>query len=150
MAGLYALGDFQAFMLTGAPMFEIIPIPSIAPKIVEIRFSMEVLITAQVTTIGIGIPAAAGIVPTDERLVQAEHLGPPSMLNIASDWSTPPTAPTNFYRRVSMLGAASNAGQALFKFPNGLKIAPSSTFVVWCITSAAKGNFCDVSIVVEQ
>jgi hypothetical protein len=149
MAAMYSIGDFQGFVFTANPMFEIIPVPSISAKIVEISFSMEVLITAQVTTIGFGVPQVSGIGPIDNRVVQAEHLGPSSLLALASDWQTPPTAPTQFHRRISLLGAASNAGRGIFKFPQGLRVLPTQTYVVWCITSAAKGNFADVSLTVE-
>lgn len=149
MAAMYSIGDFIGYVVTGSPMFEIVPVPSISAKIVEISFSMEVLITAQVTNIGFGVPQVSGVGPVDSRAMQAEHLGPMSLLMLASDWNTPPTAPTQFYRRINMLGAASNAGRGVFKFPQGLRILPTQTFVVWCITSAAKGNFADVSVTME-
>lgn len=149
MATNYALGDFQGFLLTGNPVFEIVPVPSTSVKIIEITFSMEVLITAQVTVLGFGVPQVSGSVPIDNRVVQPEYLGPTSLLNIVSDWQVPPTVPVNFHRRINMLGAASNAGRGIFRFPQGLHVLPTNTYVVWCITSAAKGNFCDVSITLE-
>lgn len=149
MATYYSIGDFQGFVFTGNPVFEIVPVASTSVKVVEITFNTEVLITAQVTVLGIGVPQVSGVTPIDNRNVQPEHLGPASLVQIVSDWSIPPTAPTNFYRRINLLGAASNAGRGIWRFPNGLRILPSQTFVVWCITSAAKGNFVDCSVVME-
>jgi hypothetical protein len=149
MATQYSIGDFQAFMLTASPVLEIVPVPSVSAKLVEVTFSMEVLITAQVTVLGIGAPQVAGLVPIDNRFLQAEFLGPAGLIQVATDWQVPPTSPVNFFRRINILGAAGNAGRGIFRFPQGLRILPTQTLVVWCITSVAKGNFCDVNVLLE-
>lgn len=65
---------------------------------------------ANAAEIGIGIPAAAGVTPASASTVQAlNQLDPAGHTTVVPSYSTPPTAPTNFYRRAE-IQAVSGAG----------------------------------------
>jgi hypothetical protein len=148
MATPYSIGGFQTFLFTATPIFEIVGVAGMAPKIRELLFATGTQTTAQVATIGIGFPAVAGVTPTNVRGVIGDDLGAPvvgSLLRVVTDWGVPPTAPTGFFRRVS-LGATASGGSARFYWPMGLRIPVGQTIVAWCITAATRGNFISFSV----
>lgn len=68
-------------------------------------FSLS-LVTAVVGVFGVGRPAAAGITPaTPVRLLPTgAAVGDSSQAAVALAWATPPTAPTQYFKRASMAG----------------------------------------------
>jgi len=85
-------------------------------------------------TFGLGIPAARGVGrnPTYFSFDSGSDKVP--QLAAYTDWSTQPTVPTAYHRRFNMsILDTSNMTQrpVLFRFPRGLKIAPSSSIVLW-------------------
>ena len=93
---------------------------------------------AGATTLGLGRPAAAGSTPSASILLQAEDPGnPAATINSVLEWTTDPTAPTNFFRRIG-LPATIGVG-VIWTFPRGLIIPISSNFVLWNITAVTTG-----------
>lgn len=90
--------------------------------------------TAQ--SIGFGIPAARGATPTSPVDFQSEdpaELIVTGWLQSALAWTTSPTAPTNYYRRIA-LPASIGAG-IVWTWPFGLSLAVSSSLVLFNITA---------------
>jgi hypothetical protein len=150
MSSIYSIADIQAYLFTGTPAYEITTLPGHYVRISEFIFSVWPLITAQVTTLGIGIPTIGGSGDVDIRQMLAEDLGPSNFIAIVTDWNNPPTQPTVFYRRFNLLAGANTAGRVRLTFPRGLAIAGNSSIVVWCITSAVRGNFIEMSVALES
>ena len=86
-------------------------------------------------SLGIGTPASIGVAKPSGIVLLAEDASTPPNVSVGIDWTTPPTVPAKFLRRVSVLGSTS--GSIRYVFPEGLKIAPSSSLVLWVITEAA-------------
>ncbi len=92
-------------------------------------------------TVGLGIPAARGVGINSNIFVKENPYITDALpgCTLYSQWSIQPTASTNYLRRVS-LNIQSNAATGLripilFNFPNGLKLAPSSSLVLWMIAT---------------
>jgi len=153
MSGIYGVSETQYFLFSGMPVFEIVSVPAGYPKIREIWLTLGTLITAQVTSLGLGIPAVAGTTPVRSRYILPEDLSPSSTFTrVVSDWNVPPTSPTTFQRRISLPSTAIGAMNAVpLRFPRaGLIVPNGQTMVLWCITAAAKGNFLTASFVFED
>ena len=101
------------------------------------------------TTLGVGVPAARGTgnarasVPLSTKEDAGNTNSSPGVV-VYTGWTTQPTAPTNYLRRISS-SSANNAGQSTFmrfRFGRGLGVPPSSSLVLWLIsTSIAAGSF---------
>lgn len=151
MPGTFNGNTLQCNVLSGTPAFEIVGVPGMAAKIREIQFTTGPLTTAQATVFGIGVPAASGSSVRGSRGFQSEDLAPANKwISIVTDWDSPPTSPTTFMRRITLQGTtAANGGQAILKWPKGLTIPSNGSIVVWCITSATKGNYVYANVSVE-
>lgn len=112
-------------------------------KVLEIHVVMA---AATASIFGVGRPAAIGVTPTGPiNLLAEEPSDPTATSTTAMAWSTPPTVPANFFRRVN-LPATIGAGQIL-TFPRGLIIPVSSSLVLWNITAT---GVADVTFVVDE
>ena len=96
---------------------------------------------------GFGAPAAAGVTPSSNSTVQAEDAGNTTAGNtvVAPSWSTSPTNPTNFLRRVS-LPATIGAG-IVWTFPRGRTTLKSNTDTLQNIVT---GSVADVWVVLDE
>jgi hypothetical protein len=92
---------------------------------------------ATASVFGLGRPAAIGVTPTSPQtfLDEQDGNGGTGATTAAVAWGTPPTVPTNFFRRVS-LPATIGAG-VIWTFPRGLRIVLSSSIVLWVIATAS-------------
>lgn len=149
MAAVYSVGDTQYNVASGLPLFELVGVSSIAPKITEIQFNTGVLVTAAITTIGVGYPAASGVGLYDARALLSEDCSiTNALLRLVTDWgASPPTAPSVFLRRIS-LGATASGGQGILRFPKGLLVPSGYSLVLWCIIGT-KGNFVTANVSAE-
>jgi hypothetical protein len=92
-------------------------------------------------SIGVGVPSAAGIGP--QYLAPAFGVYNPNDvqggISIATAWQKPPGVPSKFFRRAI---PQTGQGQAayVFRFPRGLRLAPSSSLVLWNSLASAGGR----------
>jgi hypothetical protein len=86
--------------------------------------------------IGIGRPQAIGVTPTTPITVLAEDPNDAAGASkLAVAWATPPTVPTNYFRRVN-IAAAIGAG-VILTFPRGLVIPAAGTLCWWNIAAVS-------------
>ena len=108
-----------------------------SPVFTEIGASAISNISANV--LGLGRPAAVGAGRIGSAAFVSESsastLAPASQTRGAAAWSTAPTAPTSYLRRMS---AKANVGDGVvWLFPRGLQLAASSSLVIWNIANNA-------------
>lgn len=95
---------------------------------------------------GLGRPAAIGVTPTTQDLVLNDD--PPDAtpgIHIVTAWTTPPTAPTNFFRRISPLNI--KGGQFTWTFLKGLVIPAAGSLVLWNLGLTGVG---EITIEVDE
>jgi len=141
----YTLGVRTADGTSGAAAWEIITgaTPGRA-RLVEIGFFLA---AATATTIGLGIPQAAGntpttpvdFVPEDPNDVLAS-----GVIQSAVAWGTGPTIPAYFMRRISFPAVIGSG--VIWTFPEGIVIPVSSSIVLW---NLAANSVLDAYAVVE-
>ena len=113
------------------------------PRLMEMGIWLN---AATQSPIGLGRPQAIGITPTSPVTVLAEDPAESTGLTqTALAWSTGPTVPLQFFRRVNM-AAAIGAGVVL-TFPRGIVIAAAGSLVNWNIAATSVN---DVHIVVDE
>lgn len=94
--------------------------------------------------IGVGRPAAIGVGINPNSFLyndKGNSTSPPSA-SIYTWWTKPPTIPANFLRRFTLQLALGQPQIPSFFFGRGIKIQPSSSLVVWLITSANATGVC--------
>jgi hypothetical protein len=109
------------------------------PRIKEISGAFLNAGTAAVT-LGVGIPAAVGVIKTSSSFSVIPYIpasDPSCSVIIGTDWTTQPTAPTAFFKRMSVNNTTSTFIQFDFVFKTGIVIAPNSSLVLWVISSTA-------------
>jgi hypothetical protein len=90
---------------------------------------------ATASTIGVGRPTNNGSVAgRNGNAAAGIEPGRPCAVGgiITTGWTTAPTAPTNFFRRIS-LPATIGTG-IVWTWPKGLRVKQSTSLVVWNIT----------------
>ena len=113
------------------------------PRLMEMGIWLN---AATQSPIGLGRPQAIGITPTSPVTVLAEDPAESTGLTqTALAWSTGPTVPLQFFRRVN-IAAAIGAGVVL-TFPRGIVIAAAGSLVNWNIAATSVN---DVHIVVDE
>lgn len=119
-------------------MFEIIATSTLAPRIMEVGFTIT---TATSVAVGLGRPAAAGITPGTISTFQAEEAtsDPTAKTTAALTWATSPTNPTNYLRR--FFTPATIGSGCIWTFPRGLQIPPSGTLTLSNITAGAVSDY---------
>lgn len=126
---------------SGAPLFELQTAAADSARIVDLNVIATGLPNSGLT-LGIGTPATAGVIMPMQFTAPANNGAETRATTVAigTAWSTKPTAPTKFFRRLSTsIGSATSTQGAFLNFPltaNGLWIAPSSSFVLWIVTFA--------------
>lgn len=58
-------------------------------------------------------------------------------ITVGWSWQTEPTQPTNFLRRATANDALGNSGFIEFRFPSGLRVAPSGSVAVWFMAGSS-------------
>jgi hypothetical protein len=98
-------------------------------KVLEIGFFLA---AATASTFGLGRPAAIGVTPTspvDFLPEDPSDVLATGVVQSALAWTTGPTAPTNFLRRISL--PASVGTGVIWTFPKGIVIPVSGSLVLW-------------------
>ena len=125
----YSLGVLTTGTASGAAAWEIRTSANVRGYLMEVGFFLN---AATASTIGLGRPAAIGITPTSPVDFLPEDFANPTVsgqVQSALAWTTGPTAPANFLRRIS-LPATAGVG-IIWTFPKGLVIPVSSSIVLW-------------------
>ena len=135
---IYSIAQRGTTGTAAAPQWEVIAAAANKPKIMELGVSQN---AATAGVYGFGRPAAIGITPTTPLTVldESDGNGAAGVTKCAVAWATPPTAPTNFFRRVST-PATVGAG-VIWTFPRGLGLPAAGTVVVWNIGTNAVADF---------
>jgi hypothetical protein len=102
------------------------------------------LAAATASEYGLGRPAAIGITPTSPVTVLAEDVGT-GTVTTALAWATPPTVPTQFFRRIAL--PATIGSGVIWTFPRGITIPVSGGLVWWNLNT---NGVCDAVAVVEE
>lgn len=142
---LFSLAQRTTVTTTGAPALEVRAASGPNPKLYELAV---LLAAATASTYGIGRPAAIGVTPTSPLTVLAEEQAgsPTGTTTTAVAWGTPPTAPTQFLRRIP-LPATIGAGY-IATFPKGLGIPSAGSVVLWNLATNSAAT--DVHIIVDE
>lgn len=92
-------------------------------------------VTGTASSYGMGVPAAIGVVPTTPAAFVFEDGGNTSTPTTTSAlaWSTSPTAPTVFSRRVNT-PATVGAG-VVWTFPRGFAVLKAKSLVTWNVAT---------------
>lgn len=141
---IYSLAQRTTITAAAAANWEVRSTSTNKPKLMEIGISQN---AATAGVYGIGRPGAIGVTPTSPQtfLDEQDGGGPAGNTTAAVAWGTPPTVPTNFFRRISC-PATAGAG-AIFTFPRGLGLPVSNSIIIWIIATAP---VCDVWGVVDE
>ena len=140
---IYSLANRTSNVTIANPSLEIRSGASNRPRLMEMGIWLN---AATQSPIGIGRPQAIGITPTTPVTVLAEDPGDSAGLTqTALAWSTPPTVPLNFFRRVNIANLI-GAGVVL-TFPRGLVIAAGNSVITWNIAGT---SVADIHIVVDE
>jgi hypothetical protein len=103
-------------------------------------------VSATAGSVGIGRPALMGTTPTTSyRVIPEDPAQPVGTAIVATAWTTAPTVPVYFYRRL-LLKAAIGA-PTIIGWPRGLVIPQTGSLVLWNI--AVCPQF-DVSVTVDE
>jgi hypothetical protein len=141
---IYSLAQRTIATASASANWEVISTATNKPKVMEIGLSQN---TAVAGTYGLGRPAATGVTPTSPQTVldEGDGGGPAGLTTAAVAWGTPPTVPTNFFRRITC-PATIGAG-VIWTFPRGLTLPVSKSIVIWVIATAP---VCDAWAVVDE
>jgi hypothetical protein len=123
------------------PLVEVQSSPTDYLRIIDVFGSTFFSETGFVYTLGLGVPAARGILRTTSPIFAPSDVNSSKCQSVfGQEWVTPPTTPTKFFRRLSRSsGPNSVQPSQLFSFylSNGFTMPPSSSFVLWLITGPA-------------
>ena len=129
---MYSLGVRTSNVTAANACLEIIAPPLTALDIMEIEiFAASTVATAAV---GLGRPAAIGLVPTTPvALLSEDDPVRTTLAATALAWGTGPTVPANFFRR-TFLPAVGNTARWIFQ--DGLAIPAGGSIVLWNIATS--------------
>lgn len=141
---IYSMSQRTTATAAASASWEIRSTAANKPRVMEIGISQN---AATAGAYGLGRPGAIGVTPTSPQtfLDEQDGNGPTGNTTCAVAWTTGPTVPANFLRRVSC-PATIGAG-VIWTFPRGLGIPVSNSIVVWIIALAP---VCDVWGVVDE
>ena len=131
---IYSLSQRTTSGTAATPAWEVRSTAANKPAVMEIGLTN---VAATASVFGLGRPAAIGVTPTSPQtfLDEQDANGGTGATTSCVAWGTPPTVPTNFFRRVA-LPASIGAG-VIWTFPRGLRIALSNSIVLWVIATAS-------------
>ena len=154
----YSLTGFAlpGVVVGGAPasalaLLEIIAGPTDSPVITRIELAFICgSAGATATDLGLGYPAAQGVSPQAPVLTPSVYdpNNAPTAVSVATAWRIAPTPPTKYLRRAQAIPTV-GASTAMFawNFPRGLKLAPSSSLVVYNVAPIAAHTMgCDFNV----
>lgn len=133
---IYSLGIRTSDGTVAAPAWEIRA--GATPGRVKLLEIGIFLVAATASVIGLGRPAAIGVTPTspvDFLPEDPNDVLASGVLQSAVAWGTPPTAPAEFLRRIS-LPATIGTG-VIWTFPKGITIPVSDSLVLWNIAASS-------------
>lgn len=121
---LYSRGDRTSNTTTANACYEIIA-GAAGAEILEIGIYVA---SAVATVIGIGRPAAIGLVPTTPQLVQANiSTDPAAATATAMAWGTGPTVPAHFFRRIGLPATIGVGAVFSFAHLNSRQVVPAGS-----------------------
>lgn len=135
---LYDFAVLTTGTSSGAAAWEIRTSANVRARLMEIGFFLN---AATASTVGLGRPAAIGITPTSPVDFLPEDPADPTVsgqVQSALAWTTGPTVPANFLRRIS-LPATQGVG-VIWTFPRGIVIPVSSSIVLWNLAANSALN----------
>lgn len=115
---------------------------------INVREFSVYLAAATASTYGLGRPAAKGITPTTPvQLLADDSISTSANMatTTAVAWGTGPTAPTQFYRRISFPNVIGS--YVTWTFQNGLFVPAGGSLVLW---NLALNGVVDVNITVDE
>jgi hypothetical protein len=123
---------------------EIIASTSLGYRLLEVGTTIN---AATASVFGLGTPGATGVTPTTPVTVLGEDAGNTTAgnSNTALAWATQPTAPTSYYRRVSL--PATIGSGIIWTFPRGIQVLKTKSLVLANITVVSAA---DIWIVVDE
>ena len=141
---IYSLSQRTSQTVAANAAWEIITTSAqVRPALMEIGLTQ---VTGVAGTYGLGRPQAKGITPTTPQTFLAEDAGEVAGNTTgAVAWSTGPTVPTNFFRRITCpdtIGAG-----VIWTFPRGLIISNALNLIIWILATAP---VCDVYAVTNE
>ncbi|SRR6266704_1843654 len=141
--GLYSVA-FTGPKITGSNALALCEIQASAtdyPRIKEISGAF-LNVGAGATVLGVGRSTAPGVIkPTAQYPLVPYYSAqdPACGVIVGVDWSVLPTVPANFFKRMSLNSTTSTLIQFDFVFRSGIVILPSTSLVLWVISSTATG-----------
>jgi hypothetical protein len=141
---LYGLSQRTTATAAASANWEVRSSATNKPRIMEVGISQ---VTAVAGVYGFGRPAAIGVTPTTPQnfVAESDASAPTSQSTAAVAWTTGPTVPANFNRRVAC--AATIGVGVIWTFPRGIDVAASNSLVMWIIATAP---VCDVWAVEDE
>jgi hypothetical protein len=140
---IYSISNRTTNVTSGVATLEFRSPSAKRTKILEITITMA---AATASLFGIGEAQAQGVTPTTPVTVipedTAEGVG---QSQTALAWSTPPTIPLFFHRRVN-LPATIGAGRVI-TFPRGRVLAANKSLLIW---NLGTNGVTDIDIVTEE
>ncbi len=142
--GIFSIALRTSVTSSGAAAAEVIAGASAAYRMLEFGLTIN---AATASVYGLGAPAAKGTTPATSSLVQAEDSGNTTagVTQVALTWTTGPTQPTNYLRRVS-LPATIGAG-VVWTFPRGRTRLLATTD---SLVNLVVGSVADIWVVVDE
>ena len=119
------------------PLVELQSSPTDYLRVVDV-FGSVIGESSQTFVLGLGVPASRGVLrKTSPVFVPADVNSVPSQSVFGTEWTTQPTIPTKFFRRLTRAsGGNTSQMMQLFSFflANGFMMPPSTSFVLWLIS----------------
>ena len=140
---LYSAAVLTSSGTATTPVWDIKATSTDSPKIMEVGCSLG---ATGGMHYGLGRPGNdGGVVQTSATTVQADNPNDPAgQSTCAATWSTAPTVPTTYLRRID--AAAIIGAGVIWTFPRGLTITPLHGLVLWCIVTSSATSYTNVSV----
>lgn len=140
---IYSISNRTTNVTSGVTTLEFRAPSAKRTRILEITITMA---AATASLFGIGQAQAQGVTPTTPVTVIPEDVAEGvGVSQTALAWSTPPTIPLFFQRRVN-LPATIGAGRVI-TFPRGRVLAANTSLVIW---NLGTNGVTDIDIVCEE
>ena len=143
--GLYELAVRTSSGTSAAAAWEIRTSANVRARIMELGVFLA---AATASTYGLGRPAAIGVTPTSPVDFLPEDPADPTVsgqVQSAVAWTTGPTVPANFFRRISLPSTIGTG--IIWTWARGLVIPASSSVVLW---NLATNGVVDAYAVIEE
>ena len=129
--------------IAATPMTEVVAPAYISPVVLEIGISQAYALAG---TYGYGVPAVAGSGRRNSYQAQKDDpFGTSPLTTAYLDWAVPPTAPSCFCRRATIV--ASIGSGIIWTFPRGMFITRNTSVVLWAIAPVPS---CDVWFQIDE